>query len=79
MDLQAEKIELIKLIAETDSEEIIDQIKAVFRGDGHDFYDELPQHVKNSINRGLKDFEEGNVFDHDTVMKEMNIKYGLKS
>jgi predicted transcriptional regulator len=62
---------------ETESAEIIEQIKAIFKKDGHDFFDDLPQHVKDSIEAGLKDIDAGDVFEHDEVMHNINIKYGI--
>jgi hypothetical protein len=79
MDLQAEKIELAKLLLETNDQSVLDEIKAVFEKQGHDFFDDLPQHVKDSIEAGIKDIEEGNVFEHDEVMKDIKTRYGLKS
>jgi predicted transcriptional regulator len=78
MDIQAEKIKLMKLLLDTDSEEIISQIKSVFTRQEYDFYDDLPEHVKESIDRGLKDVEEGRVRDHESVMHDIKIKYGIK-
>lgn len=77
MDIQAEKIALMKLLLETDSEEIISQIKSVFKREEYDFYDDLPEHVKESIERGIKDIERGRVHDHDMVMSEIKAKYGI--
>jgi len=77
MDLQSEKIELVKLLLETESREVLDEIKAIFKKQGNDFYDDLPQHVKEDIEAGLKDIEEGRVCDHNWVMQEARAKYGL--
>lgn len=77
MDLQAEKIELVKLILEVKDEEKINQVKAVL-SDEHIFYEDLPDHVKEGINRSLKQAERGELRDHETVMKEMREKHGLK-
>jgi len=79
MDLQSEKIELVKLLLETESREIINEIKAVFKKQGNDFYDDLPQNVKDDIEAGLKDVEEGNVYDHNWVMQDVKTKYGLNN
>lgn len=78
MDLQSEKIELVKLLLETESREVINEIKAVFKRQGNDFYDDLPQHVKDDIEEGLKEVEEGKFYEHDWVMQEARAKYGLK-
>lgn len=79
MDLQSEKIELVKLLLETESREVLDEIKAIFKKQGNDFYDDLPQHVKEDIEAGLKDIEEGRVYDHNWVMQEARVKYGLNN
>ncbi|MDB5156317.1 MAG: hypothetical protein JWR50_1024 [Mucilaginibacter sp.] len=79
MDLQSEKIELVKLLLETESREVINEIKAVFKRQGNDFYNDLPKHVKDSIEAGLKDIEEGNVYEHNWVMQDIKSKYGLNS
>ncbi|CAM3867355.1 hypothetical protein MUGA111182_14175 [Mucilaginibacter galii] len=58
MDIQAEKLEIMKLLLEVDSPEILSEVKVVFKNKGYDFYDDLPQAVKNNIDAGLKDVEE---------------------
>ncbi len=77
MDLQSEKIELVKLLLETESSEVINEIKAIFKKQGNDFYDDLPQHVKDSIETGIKEIEAGEVYEHNWVMQDMKTKYGI--
>ena len=77
MNIEAEKIELLKLILETEDEEVIQEIKSVFQRQELDFWDGLPDSVKESINRGLADVEAGRVQSHDSVMKEIKARYGL--
>jgi predicted transcriptional regulator len=79
MDLQAEKIELVKLLLDTDNPSVLDEIKAIFQKQGHDFFEDLPQHVKDSIEAGLKDIENGDVYEHDDVMRDIKTRYGLKN
>jgi len=43
----------------------------------YDFYDDLPDHVKESIRCGIKDIEEGRVRDHEEVMRDIKLKYGI--
>ncbi|QKJ32367.1 hypothetical protein HQ865_22260 [Mucilaginibacter mali] len=78
MDLQAEKIELMKQLLETNSREVIERLKLVFGEKEHDFYDDLPLYVKESLERGLKDVENGRVRDHELVMHDIKVKYGIK-
>ncbi|MDB5114758.1 MAG: hypothetical protein JWQ79_250 [Mucilaginibacter sp.] len=79
MDVQSEKIELVKLLLETESRDVLNEIKAIFKKQGNDFYDDLPQHVKDDIEAGLKDVEAGNVYDHNWVMQDVKTKYGLNN
>lgn len=78
MDIQAEKLEIMKLLLEVDSPEILSEVKAVFKNKGYDFYDELPQAVKDSIDTGLQDAEQGKLHDHNFVMNDVKTRYGVK-
>lgn len=42
-----------------------------------DWWDELPEEVKESIMEGLDDVEKGNVFTHEQVISEARQKYGF--
>jgi hypothetical protein len=59
MDIQAEKIELAKLILSTEDTGIINQIKSLFRDKEEDWWDELPLHVKQGINESLEQANRG--------------------
>ena len=77
MDIQAEKLEIMRLLLEVDSPEILSEVKAIFKNKGYDFYDDLPSSVKESIEAGLKDIEQGKIYDNLT-MQETKARYGLK-
>ncbi len=77
MNLEAEKIELLKLILETESEEVIQEIKGVFKRQAPNFWYVLPGSVKESINRGSEDVEANRVQNHNFVMKGIKVRYGL--
>lgn len=78
MDIQAEKLEIMKLLLEVDSPEILDEVKAVFQKNGYDFYNDLPSSVKESIEAGLKDVSDKKLHDHDFVMQDIKTRYGVK-
>lgn len=77
MNIEAEKIELLKLILETEDEAIIQELKIVFKKQEPDFWDELPDSVKESINRGLEDVAAGRVHNHEDVMLKIKNRYGI--
>ncbi|WCT12745.1 hypothetical protein [Mucilaginibacter jinjuensis] len=68
MDVQTEKIELAKRLLETDDEELLQQIKVVF--ENHHVEENLPEHVKEGIQRSLKQASDGLLTPHDEVMKK---------
>ena len=77
MNIEAEKIELLKLILETEDEAIIQEIKSVFKKPETDFWNDLPDHVKERINRGLGDVAAGRVRCHEDVMQEIKMQHGI--
>lgn len=71
MNIQAEKIELMKLLLNTNNPKIIQSLKQVFKkSDASDFWDELSQEEQNEINNALLEIEEGNVVDYDVFMEK---------
>lgn len=70
MDIQTEKIELVKRLLDIDDEAILQQVKEVFESHGKDFWDELSQHVKEGIDRAKKQADAGQLTPHDVVMKK---------
>lgn len=70
MDIQTEKISLVKRLLETDDETILQQVKDVFEHNEKDFWNDLPQHVKAGIEQSKKQAEAGMLTPHDEVMKK---------
>ena len=71
MDIQAEKLSLIEWISRINDKSIIAKLKkmqADYIGSS-DWWDKLNQEEKESIEKGLKDIEEGRVHSHETVQE----------
>lgn len=67
MNIQAEKIELIRLLVETNSPAIIDSIKKIFKKEQTiDFWEELTAEQQQEILQGTIEVEEGKVTDYET-------------
>ena len=77
MDIQTEKLELMRLLIDTESEEVINELKSVFIKKGCDFWDDLPESVQESIDKGLEDVKEGRLHSHESVVDEIKLKYGF--
>lgn len=70
MNIELEKLELIKMLLETNDKNIISSIKKIFKKEKKDFWDELSEEEKDHIREGIKDAEEGNVVDFFEFMKK---------
>ena len=71
MDIQAEKIELVKLILNTNDVGLINQIKALFKDKDRDWWNELPPSVKKGINESIEQANRGEFISYDEVKKEV--------
>jgi hypothetical protein len=71
MNIQSEKIEIMKLILETDNPNILESVKNIFKKNRTtDFWETLPQEQKEDILQGIKDIENGEVIDYEDFMKK---------
>ena len=71
MNIQAEKLELVRMILETNNPSVMKSIKTFFtKSSITDFWDTLSQEQKNDIQTGLDDIENGDVVDYNELMKE---------
>jgi hypothetical protein len=71
MNIQTEKLDLIEWISKLNDSKIIDKLRKL-KDDyskSKDWWDTLKKEEIDSINRGLKDFEEGRTHSHDTARK----------
>ncbi len=71
MNLQAEKLEIMKLILETDNPGILESIKGLFkRTKPVDYWDSLPQEQKDDINLGIKETDNRDVVTYDDFISK---------
>jgi predicted transcriptional regulator len=59
MDIQLEKLKLIKKLAETDDFAIIESIKKIFQKEKKDWWEKLSDEQKAAIEQGERDIENG--------------------
>jgi hypothetical protein len=71
MDIQLEKIELMKLLLETENPSIINSIKKIFQKEQKDWWDDLPQSVKDDIEESERQIERGEYSTFDDVMLKL--------
>ena len=71
MNIQSTKIELVKMVLETDNPSILASIKSLFKKSSTvDFWETLSQEQKDAILNGVSDIEDGKVVNYDNFMKK---------
>ena len=71
MNIQAEKIKIMKMILDTENPTILESIKNVFAQSATtDFWDTLPLEQKEDILQGIKDIENGDIVDYEDFIKQ---------
>jgi hypothetical protein len=70
MNIQAEKLEIMKMILETDNPTIIESIKRLFANESsEDFWTELPLEQREEIQIGLEEIKKGDTVNYDDFIK----------
>ena len=71
MNIQAEKLEIMKMILETDNPNILKTVKNIFRESTKtDFWETVSQEQKDDILQGIEEIENGKVIDYEDFMKK---------
>ncbi|MEM6719345.1 MAG: hypothetical protein AAF611_08535 [Bacteroidota bacterium] len=69
MNIQAEKIALVKLLLDTNNPDIIQSIKQIFEKEkSSSIWNTLIEAEKEEIQLGIDEIENGNVIDYETIM-----------
>jgi predicted transcriptional regulator len=76
MNLQAKKLELVQLIINTEKPSILQKIEDVFKKKA-DWWDEISEDERKSIEKGLAEADRGELIPHEQVMKELKSRYKL--
>ncbi len=70
MSIQSEKLEIAKLVLETENKSLLMQIKTIFETEKIDFWEELPKKIKADVNEALLQSKVGLGKPHNEVMKK---------
>ena len=73
MDIELEKLELIKLLEATNDATIIASIKKIFNASKKDFWEELTEAQKLDIEEGERQIERGEFVEYETMMKKYRL------
>jgi hypothetical protein len=69
MDLQTEKLEILRMILETENPKILYSIKNIFKKQTSvDFWETIPQSQKEDILSGIQEIENGEIEDYESFI-----------
>lgn len=71
MNIESEKLKILKLVLETESPQILESIKNLFAKENQgDFWNSLTNEQKREIEQGISEVENGEVVDYEAVMQK---------
>jgi hypothetical protein len=69
MNIQAEKLEIMKMILNTENPSILKRIKNIFTKE-KDFWNTLSDLEKEDIMKGIEELDNGDKYSYEEVMKK---------
>ena len=70
MNLAATKVELVKRLLNTQNTGLIKHIQALFETQEKDFWNEVPDEIKRSAEKAMKQADRGEYKSHEEVLKK---------
>lgn len=71
MDLQAEKLELVRMVLDTDNPGVLASVKRIFSESKKlDYWDKLPQYQKDEILKGVEEVGNGETIDYNKITEK---------
>ncbi len=69
MNIQAEKLEIMRMVLETDNPKIITSIKKIFKKSAEkDFWETISQAQNEEMIIGIKETESGDIVDYEVFI-----------
>ena len=74
MNLQAEKLNVLQQIINSDDVNLIKDIKSLINNREMDWFDGLSKSQQNDVTEGLSQLDSGNFFSHEEAKKRFGYK-----
>ena len=76
-DIQSLKLELVSKIINIEKPALLIEINKILQKESNtDWWDQLPEELRESILEGMDDVQKGNVYTHEQIVQEARQKYG---
>lgn len=72
MDIQASKIELVKMILDLEDSKLIEKVRNLLTKEKKDFYDEFTEDQKLEIQYGIEQLDRGEKVSWEEVYKRIS-------
>ena len=69
MDIRLEKLELIKMLMETENPSVLQAIRKIFQKEEKDWWDDLTEEQQNILNESMEQYEKGEFSSFDDFIK----------
>lgn len=70
MNIQAVKMELLKMIINTENASVLEKVMNIFQNEKQDFWSALSKDDKEDILAGIDDLDKGEKYIYDEVIKK---------
>lgn len=72
MDIQATKLELLKIILENENSEFIQRVSDFVKNEKKDFWHELSLSEQKEIKKGIEDLDKGKRISYESFLKKIS-------
>ena len=69
MDIRLEKLELMKMLMETENPSVLKAIRKIFQKEDKDWWDDLTEEQKEFLEESLKQADNGEVHDFNAFIE----------
>lgn len=73
MNLQAEKLDILQTIINTEDEGLIKDVQAILKNRENDWFDELSNKQQNDVLEGIAQADRGQTFSHEEAKKRFGL------
>ena len=73
MDIQAEKLSLVKAVLDIEDISLIQDIKNLLGSRDHDWFDDLSEEQQQAVNRSLAQLDRGEGIPHEQVAAKLGL------
>jgi hypothetical protein len=70
MNIQSVKLELLKMIINTDNPSVLEKVMRIFQNEKQDFWNNLSKEDQEEIMAGIDELDKGEAYGYDDILKK---------